>query len=64
MKPSHFCVYRTTPGPKDRNNLFENGEVQIHQEDASLKKARLSLVLIPEKVGSKAETLNETKWII
>lgn len=63
IKPSHFYVYKTTPGHKDRNILYENGEVQIHQENASLKRAGI-MILLPEKVESKAKALNETKWVI
>lgn len=63
IKPSHICFYKTTPEHRDRNIFCENGEVLIHQENDSLKKARV-MILIPEKVESKEKTFSETKWLI
>lgn len=44
--------------------LYANGEVQIHQENASLKKARVMISTTKEVEFKGKKTLNGTKRII
>lgn len=57
IKPSHMCVGRVTPEPRDGDGPCENGQVRLHQENAILRKARVT-TLTREEVESEARGTN------
>ena len=63
IKPSRIRVSRPPQDTRTETFSMKMGEVQIHQGNAILKRARV-MKLGPGKAESKPKTLNETKCVI